>query len=56
MLTSILRVDQVRADGPPVQSADDGDDVGTVRSDQSLRIGGLRLNLKDLNMILNLLL
>ena len=53
MLTLILRVDQGRTDGLAVLS-DDADDVGTVRSDQSLRID--YLNLKDLNMILNLLL
>ena len=52
MLTLILRVDQGRADELAVLSVDD--DVGTVRSDQSLRID--YLNLKDLNMILNLLL
>ena len=52
MLTLILRVDQGRTDGLAVLS-DDADDVGTVRSDQSLRID--YLNLKDLNMILNLL-
>ena len=50
MLTLILRVDQRRADG----LFDDDDYVGTVRSDQSLSIDDL--NLKDLNMILNLLL
>ena len=53
MLTLILRVDQRRADGLPVLF-DDDDYVGTVRSDQSLSIDDL--NLKDLNMILNLLL
>ena len=53
MLTLILRVDQGLRDGLPVLF-DDDDDVGTVRSDQSLRID--YLNLKDLNMILNLLL
>ena len=52
MLTLILRVDRGRTDGLAVLS-DDADDVGTVRSDQSLRID--YLNLKDLNMILNLL-
>ena len=52
MLTLILRVDQRQTDGLAVLS-DDADDVGTVRSDQSLRID--YLNLKDLNMILNLL-
>lgn len=51
MLTLILRVDRGRTDDLAVLSVDD--DVGTVRSDQSLRID--YLNLKDLNMILNLL-
>ena len=54
MLTLILRVDQGQTDGLAVLSDDDDDDdVGIVRSDQSLRIDDL--NLKDLNMILNLL-
>ena len=53
MLTLILRVDQGQTDGLAVLS-DDADDVGTVRSDQSLRKDDL--NLKDLNRILNLLL
>ena len=52
MLTLILRVDRGQTDGLAVLS-DDDDDVWTVRSDQSLRID--YLNLKDLNMILNLL-
>lgn len=51
MLTLILRVDRGWTDDLSVLSVDD--DVGTVRSDQSLRID--YLNLKDLNMILNLL-
>ena len=55
MLTLILRVDQGQTDGLAVLSDDDADDdVGIVRSDQSLRINDL--NLKDLNRILNLLL
>ena len=52
MLTLILRVDQGQTDGLAVLS--DDDDVGIVRSDQSLRKDDL--NLKDLNRILNLLL